>query len=115
MPKIISLAFIYGASWCYVIASYYHLHLKNWSFAKAMLIAMPLVVLEYTLSLHGNKIANHALNPIQILILTIAFYVINLWLLNFFVIKASVNPVREIIAMVFIVAAILISSNLKLT
>ncbi|MCA9309442.1 DMT family protein [Candidatus Saccharibacteria bacterium] len=114
MQKGASLLLIYAASWCYVIASYYHLSLKQWSFGKAMIIALPLVVVEYTLSLHGNKQSNSFLSPLQILIFTFICYVVNILVLNVLVLKQPISPVRDAIAVALIVAAIVVSTNTRI-
>lgn len=112
--KLLAVALIYLASWCYVIASYYHLRLRDWSFLKAMAIALPAVVVEYSLSLNGNKLASASMNPVQILTLTVGFYVLNIILLNVLVLKGEFHPVRDLIAVVLIFGAILISANTRL-
>lgn len=115
MPIWIPALLIYLASWCYVLAQYYHLHLSNWTLFKAALIAAPLVIIEYSLALHGNKLASFTMSPTQILIMTIGFYVINIMILNAFVFKNEIHIVRDLIAVVLIVCAILISSNARLS
>ena len=102
MNKILSVVLIY------------YLKLAQWSFGKAFLIAMPFVIVEYCLSLNGNKLANNFLNPVQIVIMTISFYLVNIWLLNVFYLKNPVNPIREGAAIIFIITALIISSNTKL-
>ena len=76
---------------------------------------MPLVIIEYIFSLNGNKKANETLqfNPLQILIITMSFYFINIWLLNYFIIKNKINVVREIISFILIISAFSISNNIK--
>jgi len=39
------------------------------------------------------------------------FYFINTWLLNYFVIKNKINPVREVISFILILIAFYISTN----
>lgn len=114
MQKAASLILIYLASWCYVIASYYHLSLKQWSFGKAALIALPLVVIEYSLSLHGNKQSNSFLSPVQILLFTFVCYIINIMVLNLVVLKQPVHFVRDAIAVALIMLAVLVSTNTRL-
>jgi len=78
-------------------------------------MAVPLVAIEYIFSLHGNRYANSILNfnALQILLITITFYFINAWLLNYFIIKNKVNPTREIISFILILLAFYISNNIK--
>lgn len=114
MKNLVAIALIYLASWCYIIASYYHLSLENWSFIKALIIAMPFVIIEYSLSLNGNKLANHSLNSVQILLITICFYLVNAWILNVVVLKSPINPLRDAVAFCLIIVAVLVSSNVSL-
>ncbi len=113
MEKPFSLLLIYCASWCYVIAAYYHLSFKDWTFARAFLFAMPLVALEYLLSLHGNKASNKFMDPSQIMMFTVCCYILNVIILNTFILKQPMNIVRDGIAIVFVSAAMLISTNIK--
>jgi hypothetical protein len=114
--KIKILLLIYIGTIFYALASFFHLSIKEWSFKKAFLIAMPLVAIEYIFTLNGNKKANEILkfNPLQILLITMSFYFINIWLLNYFIIKNKINPIREIISFIFILAAFSISNNIKI-
>lgn len=113
MNALIAPALIYVASCFYVLAQYYHLHLTHWSFLKALLIALPLVIIEYSFSLNGNKLANQTMSPPQILSMTIGFYVLNVIILNILVFKNGFNPMRDIAAVLLIFAAIFISSNAR--
>jgi len=72
-------------------------------------------MIEYTFSLNGNRLANQKLNmnAIQILIITMTFYFINAWLLNYFILKNPVNYLREIISFILIISAFYISENVK--
>lgn len=106
---------IYLASWCYVLAQYYHLHLSNWTLLKAALIAAPLVLVEYSLALNGNKLASVTMSPTQILIMTIGFYIINIMILNVLVFKNEIHIVRDLFAVALILIAILISTNARLS
>ena len=112
--KLLPLLLIYIASWCYVIASYYHLHLKNWSFLLAFLIAVPFVLIEYIFSLNGNKLANASITPLQIVLVTISFYIINILILNLLVLKAPINIYRDGLAVILIFGAIFLSTNTRL-
>lgn len=109
----ISFGLIYAGTVMYTIAAYYHLKFKGkqWSFLLAFVLAMPLVVMEYALSLHGNHFANEwlGISAMKILILTMCFYFINLAILNYFVLKHKVDVVREMIAFVLIILAFIIS------
>lgn len=111
------LTLIYIGSLCYVLTAYYHLRLKNdWNFLTALAIALPLVLVEYSFSLHGNHFANTYLDltALDILIITMVFYFINLWLLNFFVLGHNPHhKYTEYLAFAFIIAAFLITTVIK--
>jgi uncharacterized protein (DUF486 family) len=113
--KIKILSLIYIGTIFYTLAAYYHLKLKDWTFIKAFSLAIPLVIIEYSFSLKGNRQANQILNmnTIQILIITMTFYFINAWLLNYFILKNPVNFWREIISFILIISAFYITSNVK--
>ena len=113
--KISILSLIYLGTIFYTLAAYYHLKLKDWTFIKAFSLAIPLVIIEYSFSLRGNRQANTTLgmNAIQILIITITFYFINAWLLNYFILKNKINYQREIISFILVIAAFYISNNIK--
>jgi hypothetical protein len=114
---LFTLFLIYIGTVFYVIASYYHLQYKeSWNFFTVLGIAIPLVILEYFFSLHGNHYAHffHHMTPLDILIITMCFYFINLWLLNFFVLKNNKhNPYSETIAFALVIAAFVISNVVK--
>ena len=108
-----SFLLIYIGTIFYSLAAFYHLSIKEWTFIKAFLIALPLVIIEYIFSLNGNRRLNelYKFNPLSILIITMCFYFINIWLLNFFIIKNNINILREFIAFILIICAFLISTN----
>jgi uncharacterized protein (DUF486 family) len=105
--KFYILGLIYIASVCYTIASYYHLSETNWSFLKALLIALPFVIIEYQFSLRGNYQAKNILgfNAIQITLFTLIFYFINSWILSHFILKEKAIIWREISAFICIFSA----------
>lgn len=99
----------------YTLAAYYHLtYNKNWTFLKALAIAMPFVLIEYTFSLrgihHSYKYLNHSTSTI--LIITIIFCFISMWLFNYFILKnrTNVNLFKEFLAFVLIIIAFYISN-----
>lgn len=110
--SLLPVLLIYVGTLFYTIASFYHLkfHGEEWTFFKAFAIAMPLVALEYTCSLHGNYMAHSFLgmSSMQILILTICFYFVNLWMLNIVVLKHRVD-IRQVIAFILVVLALGVS------
>ena len=109
------MAFIFIGTVCYTFASYYHLkYTKDWTFFTALMIAIPFVLVEYTFSLHGNYYAYTYLNldPSKILIITICFNFICIWLFNYFVMNIKLdqrNIMREILACLLILTAFYIS------
>lgn len=111
--KNTSIIYIYIGTIFYTLASYYHLSLDEWNLKKALLIAIPLVIVEYIFSLRGNKILNKVfdINPVSIMLITMCFYFVNTWLLNYFFIKNEINPIREIISFILILIAFYISTN----
>jgi len=108
---ILSLIFIGSVS--YTIAAYYHLKLSDWSFPKAFLIAVPLILIEYQFSIRGNYAAKDILgmNAVQITLITMAFYFINSWVLNYFVLKQKVVWWREVLALLCIGAAFVLTTT----
>ena len=107
---------IYCGTIFYTIAAYFHLSLKdNWSFQKAYMIAIPCVLIEYCFSLNGNYYMNSVLNfpPMNILIITICFYFINLWLLNYFILKHKGNIFKEIVCFGLIISAFLLTTVIR--
>ena len=111
------ISLIYIGTVLYVIASYYHLSLReNWYFSKAYLIAIPLVMIEYLFSLNGNHYMHYILDysPIDILIITVCFYFVNLWILNYFVLKhKSHNIYMEFFCFVLVLTAFLLTTVIR--
>ena len=105
---------VYIGTVCYTVAAYYHLSLRsNWTFLKAFAIAIPIVVVEYCFSLNGNYYLNSKLNfsAMSILIMTMCFYFVNLWILNFFVLKTKVkNMYKEFFCFALILTAFFLTS-----
>jgi hypothetical protein len=112
--KLFSIFLIYCGTCFYTLASFYHLSFKEWSFTKSYLFALPLVAIEYVFNIYGNKYANmNGINVIQIMMLIIGFYMINIWLINIFIIKEhSIVLWRELLALLLLISAIVISSNM---
>lgn len=110
---IFILTLIYIGTVFYTLAAYYHLKIKKWTFIQALIIAIPFVLIEYQFSLRGNFYAkNHLLmNAVEITLITMIFYFINSWLLNFFVLKDPLNWWREGLAFIFILLAFVITTN----
>jgi hypothetical protein len=77
------------------------------------MIAIPIVCIEYFFSLQGNKNLNkNNVNPVSIVIVTMCFYFINTWILNYFVIKNKINTGRELLSFILIIIAFVLSGNL---
>ncbi len=113
LSKPVSILFIYIASCLYTFASFYHLRLKNWTFWRGYMIAMPLVFIEYIFNIYGNKFANmNGLNVIQIMMLIIAFDIMNIWLINIFILQNKIVMWRELLSLLFLGGAIALSSNM---
>lgn len=111
------IALIYIGTLCYVIAAYYHLKMGDkWTFLKALLIAVPLVLIEYCFSLNGNyyihKICGYS--AMDILIITICFYFINLWLLNYFILEhKDHNMYIEVFCFFLVTCAFLLTNVIR--
>jgi len=107
---------IYIGTWFYTLAAYLHIKLgKSWTFIRALSIALPLVILEYQFSIRGNyyAVAKAGLNPIQVLLITLCFYFVNLWILNKVVLKVQgVVWWREIMCFILIAVAFVLSTNI---
>jgi hypothetical protein len=108
---IVGLIFVGSVS--YTIAAYYHLKLENWTFLKAFALAVPLILIEYQFSIRGNFAAKHILrlNAVQITLITMSFYFINAWILNYFFLRNTVIWWRELLAFAFIISAFLLTTN----
>lgn len=111
--KLFIILLIFLGSLAYTTAAYYHLKIKNWTFAKALLIAIPFILIEYQFSIRGNYHAHNILklNALQITLLTMTFYFINAWLLNYFVLKNKVVWWRELLAFMCICGAFILSTT----
>jgi len=110
---IVSLIFIGSVS--YTVAAYYHLKLEGWSFMKAFAIALPLILIEYQFSIRGNYHAKNVLklNAVQITLITMSFYFVNAWVLNYFFLKAKVVWWREVLAFACIVLAFALTTSMR--
>jgi len=116
MHKWQAILLIYLGSCCYTIASFYHLSMgKQWTFGNAYIMALVFVMIEYIFNIIGNKHANDHITVFQIMLLIIAFDLINLFILNAMVLKNRVNVVRDGISLLLICAAIAISSEVSWT
>lgn len=111
------LFLIYIGSALYTLAAYYHLSLnEKWSFWYVYLAAIPIVLLEYVFSLHGIHYLHSWLDfsPIHILVITLCFYFVNLWLLNYFVLHHTQgNLATELFCFGCIIVAFLFSTILR--
>lgn len=112
MHKWQAILLIYLGSCCYTIASFYHLSLGDrWTFGRAYLIALVFVMIEYVLNIIGNKHANSHITVFQIMLLIIAFDLVNLFILNALVLKNRVSFARDGVSLLLLCGAIAISSD----
>jgi len=112
MNKWLAILFIYIASVFYTVASFYHLSFgAKWTFTRAYIIALIFVGIEYVFSVLGNKWANEFITVFDIMILIIVFDLINLYIINFFILKNKIQPLKHGISILFIGAAIILSAD----
>lgn len=114
MNKWLAILFIYLGSVCYTVASFYHLSFGNkWSFMRAYTLALMFVAVEYVFNVVGNKHANQHITVFQIMILIIAFDLVNLYIINALLLKNKIDYARDGVSLALIAAAIVLSSNLR--
>lgn len=112
MHKWQAILLIYIGSCCYTMASFYHLSLgERWTFWRMYLLALAFVLIEYVFNILGTKHANQHITVFQIMLLIIAFDLVNLFILNALVLKSRVHIVRDGISLALICVAIAISSD----
>ena len=104
------LALIYLGTLGYTAAAYYHLRMDAgaWTFARAFVLAAPVLLLvEYQCSLRGNRAAQRVLgmSPVQVVLVTMAFYFVNAWLLNALVLRQPTVWWRDALAFALVLAA----------
>jgi hypothetical protein len=111
------ICLIYIGTVCYVIAAYYHLKMsEKWTFLKAFTIAVPFVLIEYCFSLNGNYYIHQKFgySAMDILIMTICFYFINLWLLNYFILEHTQhNMYVEAFCFALVIGAFLLTNVIQ--
>lgn len=111
------LFLIYIGTVFYVIAAYYHLTFRErWYFMKAYMIAIPFVLLEYCFSLNGNYYMHYIMDysPLDILIITMCFCFINLWLLNYFILKhTGHNIYMEVFCFCLVITAFILTTVVR--
>ena len=109
---IIGLIFI--GSVFYTLAAYLHLKMDEWTFLKALMIAIPFVFIEYQFALRGNYYAKQHLlmNTVQITILTMIFYFFNAFMINYFVIQHPIVVWRETLAIFFVFMAFVTTTSI---
>jgi uncharacterized protein (DUF486 family) len=79
--KTLTLALLYLGSVFYILAQYGHLLLTDWTISKAMIIALPLVLIEYVFVLNGTHSAKiSGENPLNILLLVMCFNFVNIYI-----------------------------------
>lgn len=103
---------IYLGSVCYTLASFWHLSLgERWSFWRAYPLALSFVAVEYVFNVWGNKGANRHITVFQIMLLIIAFDLVNLYILNALVLANPVHPWRDGASLLLIAGAVALSSG----
>ena len=113
MNKWLAILFIYIASVFYTVASFYHLSFgAKWTFTRAYIIAIIFVGIEYIFSVLGNKWANEFITVFDIMILIIVFDLINLYIINFFILKNRVQPLKHGISLILVGIAIILSADI---
>jgi hypothetical protein len=108
------MGLIFMGTIAYTIASYLHLKMDEWTFLKALLIALPFVFIEYQFMLRGIYYAKQHLlmNGIQILTITTIFCCFNSLLMNYFVLQLPIVLWREMLSVVFLLMAFFTSTSL---
>ena len=113
MHKWQAILLIYLGSCFYTIASFYHLSFgERWRFWRAYALGMLFVSVEYVFNVLGNKGANRHITVFQIMLLIVAFDLVNLYLLNAVLLKNRIRPARDGISLLLICAAVAISSDM---
>jgi len=108
------MGLIFTGTIFYTIASYLHLKMEEWTFFKAILIALPFVFIEYQFMLRGIYYAKQHLlmNSLQILVITTIFCCFNSLLINYFVLQLPLVIWRELLSVVFLLMAFFTSTTL---
>ena len=112
---VTTFSLIFMGAVFYTIASYYHLKFGQWSLSTALMFSLPFAGIEYAFALQGNYLAYKelGLEPSKILIVTIIFNFICIWVFNYFVMNITWDVrkfLNEFIAFLFIIAAFSISN-----
>lgn len=108
------MGLIFMGTISYTIASYLHLKMDEWTFLKALLIALPFVFIEYQFMLRGIYYAKEHLlmNSLQILVITTIFCCFNSLLINYFVLQLPMVIWRELLSVVFLLMAFFTSTSM---
>jgi hypothetical protein len=105
-----AILMIYIGSVCYTIASFYHLSFgEQWTFWRAYALAIVFVSIEYIFNVIGIRECNRYISVFQIMILVIAFDLINLYAINVIFLKNTLRPWREFVSLALIGVAVFIS------
>lgn len=100
---------IFIGAMIYVFAAYGHINMQNWTFSKGLMFAIPLVLLEYTFSVPGNKHAHDlGYTGTNILLLTMCFYFIGMYGMEKFYLKEEVKN-KDFISFGLILSAFYLS------
>lgn len=108
------MGLIFMGTIAYTIASYLHLKMDEWTFLKALLIALPFVFIEYQFMLRGIYYAKQHLmmNGLQILVITTIFCCFNSLMMNYFVLQLPMVIWRELLSVVFLLLALFTSTSM---
>jgi uncharacterized protein (DUF486 family) len=109
--KTYAMVLLLAASILYTFASFFHLSFVNekWSITKALMIAMPIVFLEYNCSLRGIKLAHdNGFTSNQIFIIIICMCFVCLFVLNKLVLGDQTTK-YDIIAFILLMMAFILS------
>lgn len=113
--KVYALILMFFSAIFYTIASYFHLSFvkDEWTIYNALIVAMPIVYLEYNCSLRGIRMAHDegiSSNKIFLIIVCMCFFA--LYVLNKLILKDPMTK-YDIIAFALVLIAFGISYELK--
>lgn len=114
MISLLGLFFILIASLIYVIASYVVPLTMNVSAFTAVIMAMPLVFLEYQGSVRGNRLLHGSITTYQIELLTVVFTFAGIFIMNKFVIKDKLRW-NDIAGIIVVMAGLFLSFGVENT
>lgn len=78
---------------------------------RAFFISITFVLLEYLFGIPGNKWSNEFLSVFDLMILIIVFDLINLYILNVFVLKNKLQPLKHGLCLVMLGIVMMLSAD----